>query len=198
MPGLYKDTYEKTIASVIQSIDIGPDIVRIYPTLVIKETKLAMLYNAGIYKLLSLNEAIEVSNEAAMLYKYADINIIRIGLQPTENINEGTDVIGGPFHPAIGQLVESEIYKKYLEELIRENNLKDEIIIFTNDRNISLIAGNNKSNKKYFYDEYKLKLKFKSSDENFIEYEGKKLDFDLDDFIDRHISKNYGGDLILD
>ena len=198
MPGLYKDSFDKTIDTVIKSIKIGPDIVRIYPTLVIKDTKLAMLYEMGIYKPLSLREAIEVSAEAAILYKYANINIIRIGLQTTENINEGEDVIAGPFHPAMRQLVESEIYKKYLEELIRVFDLKNEITIYTNNRNISLIAGNNKSNKDYFYENYKINMKFKTSDEEFIVFNNKKIDFDLDEFIKDYVEKNYGGDLILD
>ena len=195
MPGLFNDSYDKSIDTVLKSIAIGPEMVRIYPTLVIKETKLALLYNEGIYKPLTMDEAIEVSSEAAMLYSYAGINIIRIGLQPTENINEGADVIAGPFHPAMRQLVETEIYKKYLKELIEKNDLKNEIIIYTKDRNISLIAGNNKANKKYFKDKYNINLKFKSSKEEFIVYEDKKLEFDLDKFIDNYIGKKYGGDL---
>ena len=197
MPGLFNDTYEKTIDSVLQSIKIGPDMVRIYPTLVIKDTKLEMLYNAGIYHPLTIDEAVKVSAEAAMLYKFAGINIIRIGLQPTENINEGKDVVAGPFHPAFRQLVEAEIYRKYLEEIINKNNISNEFTIYTNNRNISLIAGNNKANKKYFYDKYKIKLNFKASDRDYIIYEDEKINFDIDIFIEDYIRENYGGDLIL-
>lgn len=197
MPGLFNDTYEKTIDSILQSIKIGPDMVRIYPTLVIKDTKLEMLYNAGIYHPLTIDEAVKVSAEAAMLYKFAGINIIRIGLQPTENINEGKDVVAGPFHPAFRQLVETEIYRKYLEEIINKNNISNEFTIYTNNRNISLIAGNNKANKKYFYDKYKIKLNFKASDRDYIIYEDKEINFDIDIFIEDYIRENYGGDLIL-
>ena len=198
MPGLYMDSYEKTIKTVLESIKIGPDMVRIYPTLVIKDTKLASLYEAGIYKPLSLDQAIEISSQAAILYKYANINIIRIGLQATENINEGKDVIAGPFHPAMRQLVESNIYKIYLEDLIKKYGFKDSISIFTNNRNISLIAGNNKSNKKYFYDKYKLNLTFIASDTEYILYNSEKYRLNLDDFIRDYVKENYGGDLLLD
>lgn len=198
MPGLFNDTYEKTIDSVLQSIKIGPDMVRIYPTLVIKDTKLEMLYNTGIYHPLTIDEAVKVSAEAAMLYKFAGINIIRIGLQPTENINEGKDVVAGPFHPAFRQLVEAEIYRKYLEEIINKNNISNEFTIYTNNRNISLIAGNNKANKKYFYDKYNIKLNFKASDRDYIIYEDKEINFYIDRFIEDYIRENYGGDLLLD
>ena len=198
MPGLFMDTKEKMISTAIESIKIGPDMVRIYPTLVIKDTKLAFLYEAGIYKPLDLEEAVEISSEIAMLYMYSDIDIIRIGLQPTENINEGKDVIAGPFHPAFRQLVEANIYRTYLEEIICDEEIENELTIFTNDRNISLIAGNNKSNKKYFYDKYKIKIKFKSSKDQYILYNDKKIDFDVDLFIKNYVEKNYGGDLLLD
>lgn len=32
-----------------------------------------------------------------MIYDYKNINVIRIGLQPTENINEGKDVVARSF-----------------------------------------------------------------------------------------------------
>lgn len=198
MPGLFMDSKEKMIRTAIESIKIGPDMVRIYPTLVIKDTKLAYLYEAGIYKPLDLEEAVEISSEIAMLYMYSGIDIIRIGLQPTENINEGKDVIAGPFHPAFRQLVEANIYRTYLEEIICDEEIEDGLTIFTNDRNISLIAGNNKSNKKYFYDKYKIKIKFKSSKDQYILYKDKKIDFDVDLFIKNYVEKNYGGDLLLD
>ena len=42
-----------------------------------------------------------------------------MGLQPTENIQMGKDVVAGPFHPAFRQLVESNIFKLLLEYLIK-------------------------------------------------------------------------------
>ena len=198
MPGLFMDSKEKMIKTAIESIKMSPDMVRIYPTLVIKDTKLAYLYETGIYKPLGLDDAVDISSEIAMLYKYANINIIRIGLQTTENINEGKDVIAGPFHPAFRQLVDSNIYKSYLEEIIKEKDLENEITIFTNDRNISLISGNNKANKKYFYDKYNINIKFRSSKDQYILYKDKKIEFDVDSFVKDYVESSYGGDLLLD
>ena len=198
MPGLFNDSWDKTINTAIKSVNMGPDMVRIYPTLVIKDTKLETLFNAGIYQPLTLDEAIKLSAEAYMIYNFAGINVIRIGLQPTENINEGADVVAGPFHPAFRQLVESYIYRKYLEEIILENSIKTDIEIHTRDGNISLIAGNKKANKKYFYDKYKINLSFKADKSEFILVESKKIDFNLDQYIFNYIDQTYGGDLVLD
>ncbi len=195
MPGLYKDNKEKIIKTAIKSAKIGPSIARIYPTLVIKDTKLEELHQAGLYQPLSLEDAVEISANVLMIYQYKNINVIRIGLQPTENINEGKDVVAGPFHPALRQLVEAYIYRLYLEDLINKNVLKDEIIIHTSSREISLIAGNKKANKKYFYDKYKIKINFVEDKDFYLENAGKKYDLDLKAFIKSYVEEKYGGDL---
>lgn len=195
MPGLYKDSFDKAIETGIESIKMNPDMVRIYPTLVIKDTKLEKLYKEGLYKPLSLDEAIEISSRLYMIYSYKKIPVIRIGLQPTENINEKKDVVAGPFHPSIRQLVETNIHKIYLEELINKYGLKNKIKIYISNREISIIAGNKKANKNYFYKKYGLVINFENDENNFIEYEDKKISYDIENFMREFVEKTYGGDL---
>lgn len=195
MPGLYKDSFDKAIETGLESIKMNPDMVRIYPTLVIKDTKLEKLYKEGLYKPLSLDEAIEISSRLYMIYSYKKIPVIRIGLQPTENINEKKDVVAGPFHPSIRQLVETNIHKIYLEELINKYGLKNKIKIHISNREISIIAGNKKANKNYFYKKYGLVINFENDENNFIEYEDKKISYDIENFMREFVEKTYGGDL---
>lgn len=195
MPGLYKDSFDKAIKTGLESIKMNPDMVRIYPTLVIKDTKLEKLFKEGLYKPLSLDEAIEISSRLYMIYSYKNIPVIRIGLQPTENINDKKDVVAGPFHPSIRQLVETNIHKIYLEELINKYRLKDKIKIHTSNREISIIAGNKKANKNYFYKKYGLIINFENDENNFIEYEDKKISYDIENFMREFVEKTYGGDL---
>lgn len=198
MPGLFMDEYEKSIKTAIDSANMGPDMVRIYPTLVIKDTKLESLYNIGVYKPLDLDEAVELSAELYMIYRAKDIDVIRIGLQTTENINEGVDVVAGPFHPAIRQLTESLVYRKYLEELIERENIDKDFNIHTDNRSISIISGNKKSNKQYFYQKYGINMSFEADKSDFISLDDRKIDLDLDEYIYAYVKKTYGGDLILD
>ena len=198
MPGLFMDEYEKSIKTAIDSANIGPDMVRIYPTLVIKDTKLEALYNLGVYKPLDLEKAVELSAELYIIYRAKDIDVIRIGLQTTENINEGVDVVAGPFHPAIRQLTESLVYRKYLEELIERENIDRDFTVHTDNRSISIISGNKKSNKKYFYQKYGINLSFEADKSDFISLEDRKINLDLDGFIYSYVKETYGGDLILD
>ncbi|MDU5086738.1 MAG: radical SAM protein [Anaerococcus vaginalis] len=195
MPGLYKDSFDKAIKTGLESIKMNPDMVRIYPTLVIKDTKLEKLYKECLYKPLSLDEAIEISSRLYMIYSYKKIPVIRIGLQPTENINEKKDVVAGPFHPSIRQLVETNIHKIYLEELINKYRLKNKIKIHISNREISIIAGNKKANKNYFYKKYGLIINFENDENNFIEYEDKKVSYDIENFMREFVEKTYGGDL---
>lgn len=195
MPGLYKDSFDKAIKTGLESIKMNPDMVRIYPTLVIKDTKLEKLYKEALYKPLSLDEAIEISSRLYMIYSCKNIPVIRIGLQPTENINDKKDVVAGPFHPSIRQLVETNIHKIYLEELINKYRLKDKIKIHTSNREISIISGNKKANKNYFYKKYGLIINFESDENNFIEYDDKKISYDIENFMREFVEKTYGGDL---
>ena len=198
MPGLFMDEGKKSINTAIDSANMNPNMVRIYPTLVIKDTKLEALYNLGVYKPLDLEKAVELSAELYMIYRAKDIDVIRIGLQTTENINEGVDVVAGPFHPAIRQLTESLVYRKYLEELIERENIDRDFTVHTDNRSISIISGNKKSNKKYFYQKYGINLSFEADKSDFISLEDRKINLDLDGFIYSYVKETYGGDLILD
>ncbi|NLW52823.1 MAG: radical SAM protein [Tissierellia bacterium] len=159
MPGLYMDSYEKMIDTASKSIEIGPDIVRIYPTLIIKNTALEALYEIGEYKPLTLDEAIDISGELLKMYKDSNINVIRIGLQVTENINLENDVVAGPFHPSLRQLVEQKMYLEKLIEAIEVHELErlDTLEIFANKSILSNVVGQKAHNKEHLMNKYNYK-----------------------------------------
>ena len=124
-------------------VEISPDLVRIYPVLVIRDTYLEKMYYSGEYAPLELNETVDLCSKLVKIYRENNINVIRIGLQTTENINKDGDVIAGPFHPALRQLVESKIALDAIEKEIQRKNLKekDVIIISTSKEKISDVIG---------------------------------------------------------
>lgn len=150
MPGLYMDSFEKTVESAKRLIELKPDIVRIYPTLIIKNTMLETLYNLKIYEPLSMNEAVEISGILLKMFTENNIKVIRVGLQVTENINLENDVVAGPFHSAFRQLVEQKGYLDKQIEIFEEHNIKDkkEVVIYLDRKKISYAVGNKGSNKK--------------------------------------------------
>ena len=147
MIGLNKSTLEKEIKTCKELINLNPKIARIYPVLVIKDTQLSEQYRIGEYKALSLDEAIYRSKEVLKLFRTNNVNVIRIGLQATDNISEGNDVIAGPFHPAFGELVESEIIYDDVCNYIKRNNINSqELKIYVNPKCVSVFVGNKRKN----------------------------------------------------
>lgn len=154
MLGLPGDTKEKDIDTVKKSIAMNPKLCRIYPALTIKDTPMEIMYEKGTYKPYDLEECVSIAEEVYLLYKNAGINVIRIGLQPTDNIAEGKDVIAGPFHPAFRELVESSLLNKAIFHIIKKNNLKNEVVISIHNNRISKLY----ADKKKYFIELKNKL----------------------------------------
>lgn len=152
MPGLPGDDFDKDIETAIKSIEMKPDICRIYPSLVIKETPMEDMYNKGIYKPYTVEEAVCISKKIYKLYKDAKVNVIRIGLQPTDSITLGKDVIAGPFHPAFRELVEGSLI---CDKILEKTESEDNILIEINSKDLSKLY----ANKKMYFNSLKEKHK---------------------------------------
>lgn len=159
MVGLPSDSEEKCISTARQFIELSPDCVRIYPTLVVKETGLEDLLNNKKYNPFSLEESVQIVKKLLALFYVNNINVIRVGLQATDDIQLGKAVVDGPYHPAFRELVEGEMIKDYLKHIVVENKVTSNIVVKTNKKNISKIIGNKKCNSIYMKNELSVNLK---------------------------------------
>ena len=148
MLGLPGDTFKKDIETVEKSLEMKPDIARIYPALVIKDTPMEYMLKKETYKPYTLDEAIDVTKILYSMYDKEGVKVIRIGLQPTEEINKDKDVLAGPFHPAFRELVEGKIINEAIFSYV-ENNLEENLEIYINNKDISKLY----CNKKQFFNE---------------------------------------------
>lgn len=153
MVGLPDDSPDKDICTVNELIKLSPDLFRIYPALVIKDTPMEVMYRRGTYFPYSLEEAIEVCKELYCMLSSNNINVIRIGLQPTDNISEGKDIIAGPFHPAFRELVEGSLYCDMIYDFCKD--IQGNIFLYVNEKDISKVY----ANKKEFFIDIKKQLK---------------------------------------
>ena len=151
MVGLPESTTVDEINTAKQLIKLKPKMVRIYPVLVIKNTKLEKDYQEGKYKPLTVTQAVEICKELVKLFVKKHIEVIRIGLQPTDTITnpeeEKSEVVAGPFHPAFRQLVESGMWYDVIVEKIKQLNTKvKEVVVTVNPVDVNNVIGQRKDN----------------------------------------------------
>ena len=166
MIGLPESTRLDEINTAKQLIKLKPKIVRIYPTLVIKNTRLQKEYEEGIYKPLSVVQTVEVCKELVRMFADKNIDVIRIGLQTTDEIsspkNKKSEVVAGPYHPALRQLVESAMWYDAIVGKIKKLNVKvKEVEVTVNPIDSNNVIGHKKENVLKLKDTYDVDLVLK-------------------------------------
>ncbi|HFL2527500.1 TPA: elongator complex protein 3 [Clostridioides difficile] len=164
MIGLPADTEEKCIFTAKKFVELKPDCVRVYPTLVVKDTGLEKLMEQNKYNPFTLEESVNIVKKVLVLFYVNNINVIRVGLQATDDIQIGKAVLAGPYHPAFRELVEADMIKDYLEFVILQNKNVKQMLVKSNKKNISKIIGNKKTNVKYMEEKFGVLLKTQESD----------------------------------
>lgn len=170
MVGLPESTRIDEINTAKSLVKLKPKMVRIYPVLVVKNTKLEEEYEKGIYEPLSVVQAVEVCKEIVRIFADKNIDIIRIGLQNTDEISEpgtkNSEVVAGPYHPAFRQLVESAMWYDAIVSKIKKLNAKvKEVEVSVNPIDSNNVIGHKKENVKKLKDTYDVDLILKQ-DEN--------------------------------
>ncbi len=150
-------------------IKLKPKMVRIYPVLVIKGTKLEKEYNDGVYEPLTVVQAVETCKQLVRMFNDKKIEVIRVGLQNTSEISNpdenSSEVVAGPFHPAFGQLVESGMWYDAIVEKIKKLNAKvKEVEVTVNPIDVNNVIGHKKENVLKLKDLYEVDLRVKQDE----------------------------------
>ena len=143
MTGLYQSTPESDSQTADEFIKLHPATVRIYPTLVMKGTRLGELYEAGVYQPQSLNSAVELCAKLIPLFEQTGIPVIRVGLHDSESLKE--NMLAGPYHPAFKELCESRIMLEKAMTLLRDKE-KGKYTLCVHPKCRSKMTGNRKGN----------------------------------------------------
>ncbi len=145
MPGLPGENRQTLRHTLRQTCRLQPDFVRIYPVLVMADTDLASDYQSGNYRPLSMTEAVWVSAWWRMHLAKHDIRVIRMGLQATDTLDRGKDLLAGPYHPSFGEMVCTRIYTHRLRKALRD--CRGDIVIAIHPRDASKVFGNKNAGK---------------------------------------------------
>jgi len=142
MPGLPGDTSGSILETGRSVAELKPDFVRIYPTVVVKNTVLEKWYGSGRYKPLPLADAVDLTKRLYLLFQASGIQVIRMGLQATGSLLEPGAVVAGPFHPAFGHLVHSAIFLDLAaRELDMQKTLSKRITLKVHPHDVPKLKG---------------------------------------------------------
>lgn len=148
MTGLYSSTYDKDVYTALKFIELKPDTVRIYPTVIMKDTELANLYLSGEFVPYTLEHSVDLCSKLIIMFEKANINIIRIGLHYSESLVKNS--LGNNYHPAFKELCENRIF--YNSFIKKTNTIKKEkdFTVYINEKSLSKFYGQKKTNLKSF------------------------------------------------
>lgn len=153
MIGLPGATFEDELYTAKRIVEMGAKEARIYPCIVFEGTELCSMSKSGKYTPLSVDNAVKRSADVYRVFRENGVNVLRIGLQSSENLSSDDAVYAGANHPAMGELVMGEYYYSHIlsklceiEELANTAD-KKRLIIYCSEKNVSKISGQNKRNK---------------------------------------------------
>ena len=150
MIGLPGDTMQTSINTAKELVRLGADTTRIYPTLIIKGTLLEKLYNERKYKPLELEKAVETAKEVYKIFIENNVNVLRVGLHPSEELSYENSLVAGPYHTSFKELVLTEIWSDIFGDKLKnfhsDKNFAN-IEIFVNSKQINYAIGYKSSNK---------------------------------------------------
>ncbi len=167
MIGLPGSDLKKEIDTALFIVNMGAVGARIYPTVVFQNTELCDMARLGIYQPISLEDATDRSAKVAKIFIQNGVNIIRIGLQASENLTDKSTYFAGPNHPALGELCENRIYLWLIEEKISEiqDIQNTTLTVLVPKGCMSKAVGQKGVNKQIIKEKYRLKrLYFKEDD----------------------------------
>jgi histone acetyltransferase (RNA polymerase elongator complex component) len=158
MIGLPGDTYELFLETIDRIIDLKPDFLRIHPTLVLREAPLEILWETGRYVPLSLEETIRWLKKGLLTLERSRIRVARIGLQPTQGLEK--HFLAGPYHPALHQLVDSEIVFDMAKHLLQNNSVGSHALFLCHPKDVSNLRGHRNGNILKLREQFQLKEVF--------------------------------------
>ena len=145
---------EKDIETARELCALCPDGVRVYPTVVVRDTVLEVLWRRGEYIAATPEEAAELGGEIIGIFEENSIPIIRFGLNPTDDLSSG-EALAGAYHPALGEMALSAKYLRLCERKLDGAETKGKkLLISVNKKRISAMSGQKKANKKKLLEKY--------------------------------------------
>ena len=155
MTGLPGDSGEQSLATAREIVELRPDGVRIYPTVIVRDTALYELWRRGLYREHTVEDAVRLCAKLLPIFEAAQIPVIRLGLNPTEELSGGA-AVAGAYHPAFGELVRARMMLERAEALLRSVEPGSRVILAVQPRLLSQMLGQRRRNVSALINEFRL------------------------------------------
>ena len=155
MTGLPGSDDEKDVETARRLIALKPDGVRVYPTVIVKDTPLYDMWRSGAYREHTVEDAVRVCAVIVPLFEAAQIPIIRLGLNPTEELSGGA-AVAGAYHPALGELVKSRILLDRARTLLQGAAPGSRVTLTVGRGKTSQMTGQKRENLRRLTEEFEL------------------------------------------
>ena len=117
LPG---STPEGEVMTAEKICSLGADEARIYPTVILKGTKKKKMADEGKYNIPTVEESVKRGCDVLEVFVKNNVNVIRIGLCSSD-LGED-DISKNTFQPAIGEMIESELFLRKADEIISKTS----------------------------------------------------------------------------
>lgn len=121
MVGLDGDTPSQTVQTAHKLAALHPDTMRIYPTVVLRGTRLAQRFLDGAYQPMELSDAVEICARLLDFFEQQNIPVIRLGLHDSPQLH--CDRLAGPWHPAFRELCDSYRFLSCVMDFFQKQEL---------------------------------------------------------------------------
>lgn len=161
MVGLPGSTENDEVYTARRICELGAEGCRIYPTVVFKNTRLAVMAERGDYIPLTVEEAVKRSADVLEVFVHHGVKCLRIGLQDSENLHDTQKCYAGPVHPALGELVRSELFRRRMTAAVEALPNREFVHIKVPEGSVSMAVGAHGGNREYLKNRFDIKkLKF--------------------------------------
>ena len=161
MTGLPGSDDDSDVETAERIAALGPDGARVYPTVIVRDTALYDLWRAGRYREHTVEDAVRVCARILPVFEARGIPVIRLGLNPTEELSGG-QAAGGAYHPALGELVKARLMRDRAEELLSGAGRGERAVLLVNPRLMSQAVGQHGANREWLEEKFALKeLRFR-------------------------------------
>lgn len=144
LPGDSPETLKRTLDAVVS---LRPDMLRVYPAVVLKGTVMARWMEDGAFTPMGVEEAVETCAPILRRMEREHIPVIRMGLHAEKSME--ADILGGAYHPAFRELCQSRLLREDVTPVLLQRP-PGKAALLVPPRDVSCAVGQKRANIAYW------------------------------------------------